>query len=162
MTAKAPQPEYIITESQQKLIIGILHVVDVGNPVDKAILKETIDNMSYLRPHTTTPDKPRPPCEECIWQHTTAPDKRVPYIECNHSYSSCPINWEAHNKAIARAATLAADKEHVRDLELIVSLCKTLRHHYPNDISLEMTQTHHEREIKRIESLRSTAGDEQE
>ena len=40
------------------------------------------------RPHTSTP----------------APDRRVPYIECNHSYSSCPINWDAHNKTIAKAS----------------------------------------------------------
>jgi hypothetical protein len=25
------------------------------------------------RPYTPSPDKPRPPCEECIWQHTPAP-----------------------------------------------------------------------------------------
>jgi len=97
--------------------------------------------------------------------HTPAP---FPTKEQLKELSDSECFWEKgeaiqkHDDAIARAATLAADKEHVRDLELIVSLCKTLRHHYPNDISLEMTQTHHEREIKRIESLRSTAGDEQE
>lgn len=38
--------------------------------------------------------------------HSAAPvlDKRVPYVECNHSYSSCPINWDAHNKAVAQQA----------------------------------------------------------
>ena len=30
-------------------------------------------------------------------------DKRVPYVECNHSYASCPINWDAHNRAIRNA-----------------------------------------------------------
>ena len=44
--------------------------------------------------------------------------------------------------------------ERIKDIELIIILCKQLRHHFPDDISLQMTQEQHERELKKIESLR--------
>ena len=53
--------------------------------------------------------------------------------------------------------------ERIRDIELIISLCRSLRHQFPSDISLEMTQEQHERELKNLESLRqsqSTGGGE--
>jgi acetone carboxylase gamma subunit len=47
--------------------------------------------------------------EKLSWKIVSHPapsplvNKRVPYIECNHSYSSCPINWDAHDAAIRNA-----------------------------------------------------------
>ena len=61
--------------------------------------------------------------------------------------------------AAARAEGVKEGREQmladrIKDIEIIISLCKTLRHQFPNDISLQMTQEQHERELKKIESLR--------
>jgi len=64
----AQQPEYIITEHD---IDDIAKLVSWCRNVDK------IRSRLSTRPHPQEPDKPRPPCEECIYQSQAAEASRT-------------------------------------------------------------------------------------
>jgi hypothetical protein len=59
-------------------------------------------------------------------------------------------------KAFIRSRPVHSDvlDERIKDIELIIALCKKLRHHFPDDLSLQMTQEQHAKELKKIESLK--------
>jgi hypothetical protein len=99
-------------------------------------------------------DLPVPDC------HSSRPAPDAPKLfrptGCVGVCAVMPERLFEHDAAIAAQAREEVPDERIRDIELIISLCKTLRHHFPDDISLQMTQEQHVRELKEIESLRHT------
>lgn len=73
---------------------------------------------------------------------------------------ACQTWMHSHDSAITADAREDMLDERIRDIELIISLCRTLRHQFPSDLSLKMTEEQHRKELKRLESTRAVKGGE--
>jgi len=122
----------LIGAIEEKQIDGQLSSKDHGDYelvcYCRSFIKAELEKERRSLPHTPAPEKPRPPCEECIYQsqaaeHILAPEPIIPPVCSCSSYSSCDEciasardRVNAIKSESVRAATLAARNNTIREM----------------------------------------------
>ena len=141
--------ENIITEDEWQSLKALhLDLATNGSESDAWLIMENI----HSRPVSTPPEGAAPEHEEAL-SLMISENARLG-AELKRTQELLKIISGERGVAIRQDEREEVPDERIKDIELIIILCKQLRHHFPDDISLQMTQEQHERELKKIESLR--------